>query len=100
MSRELPGTALAYGVSIFDVSTPGAFTFSEGDAHLMYCCPCCGEQRGIPISTGQKEKSHWLWDGNREKPTLSPSIWHRGDLQTPPQCSWHGWLRRGVWVWA
>lgn len=31
----------------------------------------------------------WQWDGNREAPTLSPSIWHHSKPE------WHGWMRAG-----
>ncbi|MCI0433881.1 MAG: hypothetical protein L0271_09525 [Gemmatimonadetes bacterium] len=99
MSRTLQATRIEG--SIFDCcGIPGAFTFAENDSHLIYGCPCCGEPRAVPIFTGTKVEKAWLWDGNREAPTLSPSIRHRGDLCTPPACSWHGWLRAGVWMWA
>ena len=46
----------------------------------------------IPIA--DKEKSNWSWNGNKEAPTLTPSIlvesvpdWNEG---------WHGWLRNGI----
>lgn len=37
-------------------------------------------------------KPSWIWDGNREKPTLSPSIktWNKD------QEIWHGYLRAGL----
>ena len=34
----------------------------------------------------------WQWDGNRDAPTLSPSILHHS---SPP---WHGWMRAGQLV--
>ena len=49
----------------------------------------------IPIST-MPTNNEWQWDGNKEFPTLTPSIlveavpgWNEG---------WHGWLRAGVLV--
>ena len=36
----------------------------------------------------------WKWDGNREAPTLEPSILHHS------QPEWHGWLRAGQLVLA
>jgi hypothetical protein len=36
----------------------------------------------------------WQWDGNREAPTLNPSILHHSN---PP---WHGYLRAGQLVTA
>jgi hypothetical protein len=34
----------------------------------------------------------WQWDGNREKPTITPSIWYH----TTPD--WHGFVRNGELV--
>lgn len=31
----------------------------------------------------------WAWDGNREAPTITPSI------NCEKVCGWHGWLRAG-----
>jgi len=41
----------------------------------------------LPIILGNSEPSHWGWDGNKEAPTLTPSINVIG--------RWHGWLREG-----
>ena len=38
----------------------------------------------------------WAWDGNRPKPTLTPSI----DGSDERGAGWHGWLRDGKWVGA
>ena len=40
-------------------------------------------QTGRPINGGHS----WQWDGNEDKPTLTPSINAEG--------SWHGWVRSG-----
>jgi hypothetical protein len=46
----------------------------------------------IPIKRGPNQSgAAWGWDGDREKPTLTPSIWWKsGDAR-----EWHGWLRAG-----
>lgn len=47
----------------------------------------------ISLSIGRQKPSgspSWEWNGNREKPTLSPSIWTHGH--------WHGWVRNGEMV--
>lgn len=47
----------------------------------------------LPIAPIQ-DKAHWQWDGNKEAPTLSPSILVWGDgRENPP--TWHGFLRAG-----
>jgi len=43
--------------------------------------------------THPKQKP-WTWDGNKEAPTLSPSILHWGNGKDKP-ASWHGYLRAG-----
>lgn len=55
-----------------------------GDGDGKFCC--------IPVKTGPKESGAWQWDGNREKPTLTPSVWHHS---TP---DWHGWITAGRMV--
>lgn len=40
------------------------------------------------IKHGNPPKAHtWSWDGNEEKPTISPSVWLKG--------RWHGYFRAG-----
>lgn len=34
----------------------------------------------------------WEWDGNREAPTISPSV------NCENVCGWHGWIRNGQWT--
>lgn len=78
-------------------STPGGIHISapesDGEQYLTYCCPCgCGRMFPLVVGNGFKpDAPHatWQWNGSREKPTLSPSIYHVGH--------WHGWLTDGVW---
>jgi hypothetical protein len=59
---------------------------------LAYTCPCgCGSVGCIPVTIGEKVEKAWLWDGNLESPTLTPSI------QKCEGCRWHGFLKAGVW---
>lgn len=67
------------------------------DFYITYCCPCgCG--RVAPLLIGYQQKPSgdwgptWKWDGNKETPTLEPSINHIEH--------WHGYLRGGEWVLA
>lgn len=86
-------------VDDIDVATePGAFTFytrySDPEnkiAGLLFKCPCgCGDTCGINFH--EDFEPRWDWDGNKEKPTVSPSIQRIGD------CKWHGWFEEGRWV--
>lgn len=69
--------------------------FEFGEYVLSFMCPCgCDESDFViaaPKGAAEGRRS-WLWDGNKEKPTLAPSI-----LRTGAPCKWHGFLRAGVW---
>lgn len=74
---------------------PGDFRVrrEKSGYYLDYECPrepgrYCGS---LPIATGPKSEREWKWDGNMEKPTLSPSI------NCVDGCGWHGHLKAGVW---
>ena len=59
---------------------------------LEFVCPCgCGVVGAITVGEGFGGKA-WNWDGNRERPTLTPSI-----LKTTP-CRWHGFLTSGEFI--
>jgi hypothetical protein len=72
---------------------PGAFCFEANEKGLIYNCPCGCEVTGfIPF----KGKDHgyptvWDFDGNLDKPTLTPSI------QRLSGCKWHGFMTAGIW---
>ena len=77
---------------------PGSFYFRDvapGAQRFLSCrCPCgCGGLFSLPIGEGVKpaQSPSWHWDGQRERPTLSPSIKDLGG------CRWHGYLQAGVW---
>lgn len=81
---------------------PGSFCFTQkyGDPDdapvfgIHYVCPCgCGAHGSIAFrGRGYDNRPEWDWDGDREYPTLKPSI------QRNTGCRWHGWLTRGYWV--
>lgn len=57
-------------------------------ACLAFTCPCgCGSIGTLPVAAGYSRM--WNWDGNRELPTLTPSI------QKLTPCKWHGYLTKG-----
>jgi hypothetical protein len=56
---------------------------------IHFWCPCgCGEMLGA----GRFNDGGWQWDGNREAPTLTPSILHMDG------CRWHGFLTKGEFL--
>ena len=84
-------------------AAPGSFQLDEGRDGMLYVCPCgCGRLGGLRFRTDRKtERPSWIWDGNEDRPTLSPSIRHRPDPdgETPDlRCDWHGFLKAGVWT--
>ena len=71
----------------------GDFLFSgEEDSGIWIIIPNDVGRIRIPL----KGPGAWQWDGNREEPTLSPSI------QVYPSAGfhdgWHGWMRKGKLV--
>ena len=78
---------------------PGAYelvaAYSEPDrvAGMAFICPCGCEREGyLPLNGDGDPGPSWEWDGNKEAPTLTPSVQQIGG------CRWHGWLTDGVWI--
>lgn len=74
----------------------GAYEFyRSGDrefAGMIYVCPCgCGKTGALAFRPHASPS--WEWDGNKEAPTLSPSVHDIPHGKT----HWHGYLRAGVW---
>lgn len=59
-------------------------------------CPSCGSTHGVPVKPGNPHG--WDWDGNLDKPTLSPSILFGDGHIDNRECRWHGFLRNGEWI--
>lgn len=77
--------------AIDSLASAGAFKFSNDDRALTYVCPCgCEDWGWLPLAP-LGGHAHWQWDGNRERPTLTPSI------RRLNHCKWHGHLIAGVW---
>lgn len=104
-----------------DAWPPGAFWFVEGlkdgvnphnlpvndesfgpehhtIAGIAFVCPGgCGSTGFCYVENPERivdKVPRWTWNGDREKPTLNPSI-----LATkPPGCGWHGYLTDGVFT--
>lgn len=56
--------------------------------------PCCIPIR--PVSEGETRAS-WAWDGNLERPTLTPSVLHAPSKPESPY-HWHGFVTAGRMV--
>ena len=77
----------------FDLK-PGEWQFVGDYTAIWVHVPHTDAMKGLvrlPISlTGSAVPPVWQWDGNKEAPTLSPSINVIG--------VWHGWLKNGTLV--
>jgi uncharacterized protein DUF6527 len=74
---------------------PGSCEWVENQAGeigaMNFVCPCgCGKTHSATLHLEGADGNGWMWNGNREKPTLTPSI----GCRTP--CGWHGYLTDGV----
>ena len=103
---ECDATHIVTG-SMQHAQIPGSFNYFSAavtaDKNMIvgmtFVCPCgCGRIQSIRFSGhGAKDKRPaWDWDGNRDKPTLHPSIRTPGD--TKDDDHWHGYLTMGRWV--
>lgn len=90
--------------SITHGAPAGAFKFFrrddiEGLAGILYACPCgCGAVHSAPFKGSNPGRAEWAWDGNREAPTLKPSLGlHPKDGRAADGSGyhWHGWLTAG-----
>jgi hypothetical protein len=81
---------------------PGLFQFCDSyggdkDVALMFGCPCgCGEVSVVHLKP-MDDHPVWTWDGDREHPTLTPSILiHQLDDKGNKNGEhWHGFLTGG-----
>lgn len=80
---------------------PGAYHFrlwpdTDQVGGMAFMCPCgCGFECWIALENDQLEArpgAMWKWNGNEDKPTLTPSVFNTG-----LKCKWHGWLSDGEW---
>lgn len=82
--------------AVWEASKPGAFCINESGTRILCECPCgCGAHMNLPLyrtESAKPEPVAWIWDGNRETPTLQPSI---RDMMG---CRFHGHLTKGVWT--
>lgn len=76
---------------------PGDFVWRptrEEPSRILFCCPCgCESIIGVNVKPEEQlgvVKHPWQWNGNRERPTLTPSI------RVVGCCEWHGYLTDGV----
>ena len=71
---------------------PDEFAFARDFSEIFF--PCRGgkfRNCSVKITTEAQQHPVWHWDGNKEEPTLTPSIGCDG----PKRCGWHGSITKG-----
>lgn len=81
---------------------PGEFLILGGEdvaKRIIFGCPLRpGEYCTVPLSRPNGYKGAvWNWDGDKEEPTLSPSIHCLTEYEGKPSagCGWHGHIKKG-----
>lgn len=96
MREPVKGTATQQDKMWDDFVPAGAFCVSVMGTHILLICPCgCGGFMNLKLvreETPNRPHPTWLWNGDRDLPTLTPSI---RDLSG---CKFHGFLTDGVWT--
>jgi Family of unknown function (DUF6527) len=71
-----------------ELQNAGEFCFSRDRDYIYLILPGSKRPDALHIQKGPPGGPRvWGWDGNEEKPTLTPSIHSPGE--------WHGYLRAG-----
>ena len=95
MNEVIANRRTCYG----DSEAPGDFYWipAEDPSRMSFICPCgCGDLCGVnvkPIEQLGHVIPPWQWNGDMDKPTLTPSIRIGGNNGTE---HWHGYLTNGV----
>jgi hypothetical protein len=90
-------------VGSFDIEQHTLQGYPQATGHIMFVCPN-GKRCSVligPESVGRDSPDKlciWKWDGNLEKPSLTPSINCLAEKDGKPTggCGWHGFITLGV----
>jgi Family of unknown function (DUF6527) len=94
-------------IGTFDISggepghTVGGYPGATG--HLLFVCPS-GKRCGVLVGPSPVDRPNpdaccvWGWNGDRDRPTLTPSINCIAEKDGKPTggCGWHGHITAGV----
>lgn len=90
-------------VGSFDIEQRGVEGYPGCTAHIFFVCPNgkrCGVLLGAQaVSRPSEDKLNiWGWDGNTERPTITPSINCISEKDGKPTggCGWHGFISNGI----
>lgn len=90
-------------VGSFDIDEGGVEGYPGSSAHILFVCPK-GHRCAVLLGPSPVPRPHegalciWGWDGNKERPTLTPSINCIAEKDGKPTggCGWHGFITNGV----
>jgi hypothetical protein len=89
-------------VGTFDIEPTRLAEYPAATAHLLFVCPNnrrCAVLLG-PASVNRPAEGQlciWGWNGDRERPTVTPSINCIAEKDGKPTggCGWHGFITNG-----
>jgi hypothetical protein len=90
-------------IGSFDIELRGVQGYLSSTAQILFVCPNgkrCSVLLG-PVFVQRPTPDAvcvWAWDGNLERPTLTPSINCIAEKEGKPTggCGWHGFITNGV----
>jgi hypothetical protein len=89
-------------IGTFDISVNGIEGRPEVSAHILFVCPN-GKRCGVLLGPNFADRPApdqpcvWKWDGNIDRPTITPSINCIAEKDGKPTggCGWHGYITDG-----
>ena len=90
-------------IGTFEIRVAGVQGYPGASGGILFVCPH-GHRCGVLVGPQFVARPApdalciWGWDGNLDRPTLTPSIncIAEKDGQPTGGCGWHGWIRDGV----
>ncbi len=89
-------------IGTFDIDLGTVAGYPGATAHLLFVCPQ-GQRCGVLLGPQHVDRPTaddlciWGWDGDRDRPTLTPSINCVAEKDGKPTggCGWHGHITNG-----
>ncbi len=90
-------------VGSFDIHLGGVQGYPGATAHILFVCPK-GQRCGVLVGPQFVNRPTpdalciWGWNGDCDKPTLTPSINCIAEKDGKPTggCGWHGFITNGI----
>jgi len=90
-------------IGSFDIKLRGVQGYPGATAHILFVCPN-GKRCSVLLGPQFVDRPNpdalciWGWNGDMDKPTLTPSINCIAEKNGKPTggCGWHGFITNGV----